>query len=184
MIIGFIGKAGAGKDLALHLLREENPNWQKIAFADPLREICSIAFGLTPHEMADRELKEAPLTRWPNESPRHLLQTVGTNLFRHRWENVWIEAWKRRVAASASPCCVPADVIATDVRFNNEAETIKSIGGHLVRISRPSLISDDIHPSEIIMESIKADKEVVNDGSVALFKARLLLTVAELEEGR
>jgi len=59
--------------------------------------------------------------------------------------------------------------VVTDVRFLNEAETItREMGGRLVRIIRPDLEDDgDTHPSEVELEQIETDFQIINDDTIA-----------------
>ena len=56
-------------------------------------------------------------------------------------------------------------VAYTDVRFQNEADYIRSKGGIIVRIVRPGIISGN-HESELKQCEIAADIEIVNDGTI------------------
>ena len=178
ILIGLIGKKGSGKNLAADGLRE----FEEVAFADPLREVVNEVFGATFEEMSDRTLEEQKLDRFPFESPRHLLQQIGTNLFRQDWPEVWVEHMRRRLTP------LTGDMVITDVRFNNEAILVKELGGFLIRIVCPaveeSLVAKDLHPSETAMESIVVHKTIQNDGSEALLHARMNLAILELTEGR
>lgn len=181
MHIGLVGHKGAGKNLAAEFIVKELPDFWPLAFADPLREACTIIFGLNSKEMHDRDLKEVPLERYPFESPRQILQRVGTECIRSQYPEAWIEAWKHRIKPFP-------DTVTTDVRFQNEAAAIVELGGKLIRIERPAdRLPDnqrDLHPSETVLEGIATDKTIINDGSVNLFRARVLTALWELKEGR
>ena len=182
MIIGLTGHKGSGKTLAADVISREIPEFKSFAFADPLREVCSIVFGLSTAEMSDRSLKEQPLERYPNESPRQIMQKVGTECIRAHYPDAWIEALKHRVKPFPN-------AVVSDVRFANEAESIRQMGGFIVRIARPDNEpktdrEKDLHPSETVQDAIAADKTVINDGSPVLFAARVLSAVLELKEGK
>lgn len=77
------------------------------------------------------------LWRWfdrlPNTvlTPRIVLQTLGTEFGRAQDSGVWIrECLKRAEDSDAPVVCIP------DVRFTNEARTIRRFGGHLWRVYR------------------------------------------------
>jgi hypothetical protein len=175
MIIGLTGKKAAGKNLAADIIQAEIPATVVAAFADPLREVCKTIFGLEDDDMHDRERKEATLNRYPFESPRQILQKVGTDCIRTHYPEAWVEALKHQIRACA-------DVVVSDVRFENEVAAIKSMGGFILRVVRPGLNSSDAHISETIMDGLQADAEVINDGSVHLFKHRVLAAYYELRE--
>lgn len=178
-VIALTGHKGSGKTLAADIITRELPEFYKTAFAEPLKEACSIIFGLSPAEMSDRDLKELPLERYPFQSPREILQKVGTEAIRAHWPTAWVEALLHRIRPFP-------DVVIHDLRYANEAAAIREMGGKIIRIERPSLASEppDLHPSETVQDSIEADKTVLNDGSQGLFAARVLAAVMELREGK
>lgn len=176
-LIGLTGRKGSGKDTAAYVLTQDpRLGFHKAAFADALRDIVRIAFGLSDLELHDRVLKEKPLDRWPYQSPRHLLQFVGTDLFRENWPDVWIHALRHRILSRPHQ-----NYVITDVRFPNEADMIRSMGGSVIRIVRPSLFtSPDEHISETLSDSISVDATITNSGSVDELQDAARLCVLEL----
>ena len=173
MIVGITGRRGAGKNSACDNLQ----GWSVMSFASPLKEVCSIVFGLTTEEMMDPNLKELPIGRWPYETPRAILQKVGTEIFRNYYPDVWVQNLKNRVVNN-----LYEDIAITDVRFENEAKAVRELGGYIVRVERPGLNKTDNHSSELEMDRIKVDATIINDGSVRVLQARFKATVFELED--
>lgn len=161
-LIALCGRKGSGKDEAAKIL-VGYAGFQSIAFADPLREISKIAFGLTDKEMSDRMLKEASLRRYPYDSPREILQYVGTEGFRSRWPEVWIECAKRRIREINAP-----GVVITDCRFLNEAAAVREMGGSIIKIDADDRLgpNEDPHPSEAEIPLIEADLVIENNGTL------------------
>lgn len=146
LVIAMVGLKGAGKDTAARIIRDcaerEGLSTAHIAFADALREVARVAFGLADQQMTDRDLKEQVLAEW-GMSPRRILQLLGTEVGRAIHPDVWVRACMRSVTACG------ADVITiTDCRFDNEVEAVRRAGGHTIFIDRPGLSTDDPHPSE------------------------------------
>lgn len=173
MIVGITGRKGAGKNSACDNLA----GWSVMSFASPLKEVCSTVFGLTTEEMTDPNLKELPLGRWPYESPRAILQKVGTEIFRNYYSDVWVQNLKNRVMNN-----LYEDIAITDVRFENEAKAIRELGGYIVRVERPGLHKTDTHSSELEMDRITVDATIINDGSVRVLQARFKAAVFELDD--
>ncbi len=167
VIVAFTGKKGHGKDTAAKALDDHQviknlvaPDyWYRVNFADPLKAACDKVFGLTWKEMNVPELKERRLDRWPHESPRFIMQQVGTDLFRNQWPDVWIKAWERNILRHNYN-------YVTDLRFLNEAEVVRKYWGKIVRIVDPRKESTDTHKSETEMDKITSDFLIVNDGSI------------------
>jgi hypothetical protein len=182
MIIGLTGHKGSGKNLAADAICKSLPSFKQDAFARPLKEACSVIFGLSDVEMNDPEIKEVPLTRYPFESPREIMQKLGTEAVRAHWKDAWVEALIRRVRGLG-------DCVVTDCRFPNEVQALQNLGGHIIRIVRPAAepTTDrdrDLHPSETVQDALTVDKTVINDGSADLLAARVLAAVYELMEGK
>lgn len=141
-IIGFSGQAGAGKDTIARIVLEHITG-STMAFADPLRNAAAAMFGLTHEQMTDRVLKEKVIERW-GKSPRQMLQLLGTEAGRDLFGN---DLWCKRAAVSVAHIVAQDSLesfarevlLFTDVRFADEAEWIKSMGGVVVDISRPAL---------------------------------------------
>jgi hypothetical protein len=170
MIFGITGLKGAGKDTAgAAIISALGSSAIQVNFADPLKEAAASIFGLTATEMQDRELKEQRLARWPYVSPRHILQRLGTEALRENFPGVWIEAWKRRIAAS--PEC---HIVTTDYRFGDEADALLDAGAVMLRVVRPGLTSDG-HASEEQVGMLPARMNIYNDAANAEeFQAHVL----------
>jgi hypothetical protein len=128
MLIGMCGAAGSGKDTIADIL-----GFDRVAFADPLYEMVSLVTGLTPAEMRDRETKERTID-WLGQSPRQLLQTLGTEWGRGMVsQSIWVDTAMRRVRDLLA---AGRDVVITDCRFDNEAAAIKAAGGVIWQVVR------------------------------------------------
>lgn len=78
-----------------------------------------------------------------------------------------------------------ARIVVSDVRFPNEAQVIKDAGGVVIRIVRPCLrgVRDlvvDSHASETNSDSIVADYEINNDGTMEQFYERIVATTEKI----
>lgn len=146
-IIGIVGGKGVGKTtLANALIRALDYDALVIKMADPLKTMLR-SVGLTDDEI-EGYLKEQPCPLLCNKSPRHAMQTLGTEWGRHCiGQDFWTKLWERQVAL-----CAKSVVITDDVRFNNEAEAVLNSGGHLVYLG--GVDANDLHPSETEMHGI------------------------------
>jgi len=148
MIVGFAGKKGAGKDFAGNYLIEKY-GFKKYAFADNLKRGIQEIFFLEDDQLWG-ESKEIDDEFW-GVSPRKLMQTIGTEIFRdslHKyfkcnWEkgNFWVKCFEKWYEKNGG------NVVITDVRFYEEADIIKKMGGIIIFIDRQGLLYDN-HSSE------------------------------------
>lgn len=135
MILGFCGHKGSGKSTAAEVLREEG--FTRRALADPLKEACAIIFNLTQDQLYG-DKKEVIDPRW-DKTPREIMQLFGTEVGRQIDEDVWIKSLKAHIDGG--------DWVVDDVRFVNEAEAIREMGGTVVGLTRcPGGVDD--HQSE------------------------------------
>lgn len=108
---------------------------------------------------------------------REVLQKWGTELMRDGFRK---DFWVLRMRHTLESCGAEMAII-DDVRFCNEADAIRELGGTVLGIRRPETWdTGDAHPSEQEMrdhwENI-CDAVVLNDGSITELKQRALDTL-------
>jgi len=96
---------------------------------------------------------------------RTLLQTYGTEIFRHRVHNdYWINQTRDRIIDS------DADVIIiTDVRFPNEMDSLNLPKDFIVvpvRVERETVFSKNTHESETALDNYDFEYVIDNNGSM------------------
>jgi hypothetical protein len=146
-IIGFGNKARHGKDYSCQAIHENHPADTKIySFATALKAYCRIQHGMT--------VKDGPL-----------LQMIGTDDMRAQDPLVWVRTLYWQIAEEQ-----PAYALIADMRFPNEAEFIKSLGGYIVRVTRVNADGsryvaqdrDPNHPSEVALDYYEGwDKQII-----------------------
>ncbi len=184
-LLGVSGRKRSGKDtLAARLISHHG--FTRVSFAEPMRKMLKAQDPIV--DWVGDEVRTDPvhLTEvlgpdddWETakELPevRRLMQALGTEGGRAiLGENVWVDAAFRVVDE------IPGPVVITDVRFPNEADAVQRwrryygdrfdqdrTDGLLVRVSRPGLPEDDIHPSETALDDRIANVRVINDGTIA-----------------
>lgn len=155
MIIGLCGAAGAGKDTAASRLVSAH-GFVRHSFAAPLYEAVSAVTGLSVAELQDRSRKEVPI-EWIGQSPRALLQSLGTDWGRNMvGENLWVDAAIRRISG---------DTVITDVRFDNEAQAVLDRGGAVWQIVGRS-VAVRSHASEAGVSSRYVTDTIHNTGTL------------------
>ncbi|WP_186783718.1 hypothetical protein [Streptomyces sp. CBG33] len=183
--IGIIGRARVGKDTAGAWL-VENRGYKRVAFADPLKEAAlrvDPTVALAPKEVWDIVYGEWELVRTDTNSvrlstavadlgwekakdahpeARRILQELGAAI-RTIDEDFWLRAAMKKVQ-DANDAGHPA--VVTDVRYPNEAESLRRAGFQLLYIHRPGVPHLD-HESEGALGASDADHLIINDGGLA-----------------
>lgn len=185
IIIGLVGRRGTGKSAAAAYLCKEF-DAVELTFAQPLRDIAEI-FGFTDAEIygvqADKERKNAI---W-QVSFRDFATICGTELFRNAlpehlptMQDCWVQILERRITQQLTREVPPEIIVVSDVRFENEAQMIKKLGGYLVRINRKTALDTDQHAqhaSETEQTDIEVDHSIDNTETLAVLHRELALYV-------
>lgn len=164
IIVGISGKKKSGKNTFANFLECDLQSRglivKQYAFADVLKLEVAIATGMP---LADIDINKDVF--------RPILQWWGHD-FRRKYQgrdNYWVN----RLAEKLSEDKYAVDVaIVTDVRYPNEAEFIRKMNGHLIRINR-TLTGDDQHSSEIGLDTFTDwDFTYDNNGTLAELKEK------------
>lgn len=128
-VIALTGFAGSGKSTASKYLVEKH-GYQLVKFAGPLKDMLR-AIGLSEAQI-EGELKEEPCEWLQGATPRHAMQTLGTQWGRACiGPSFWIELWVRRVNQVIA---TGGRVVVDDCRFPNEADEVRKLGGVVWRL--------------------------------------------------
>jgi hypothetical protein len=159
-IIGLNGYARSGKDTIANILIKEH-GYTRVGFADAIRE-----FLLTVNPILEdgHRLHEiVALFNWEiakaKTEVRRLLQVTGTTARDMFGEDFWINQVINKIKTIDK-------VVITDVRFTNEADAIKLLGGQIWKVERPGVSAINSHISEIDMDNYTPDRLIVNSGSI------------------
>lgn len=168
-IIGLTGLAGAGKDTVRAIL-EHDHGYIGFGFADPIRNMLRTLLsdnGISETWMDERTLKERPIPGL-DKSYRELAQTLGTEWGRtHLGADFWLRIAEAYMHDITNQTFAPLHFVVSDVRFQNEADWVRQRGGVIWHISRPGLRGVRDHISEQGAATIKPDRTLVNDGTIA-----------------
>lgn len=164
--IGLSGWARAGKDTAADYLVEKH-GYTKMSFASPMKEAL---YRLNPRITVDNVVNTAlrvgvDAYGWDDlkehgPEVRGLLQRFGTEVGRNMFgEDFWVDASLRSIPDGSK-------VVFADVRFPNEADTIRELGGKVWRINRIGFNAANDHISEHALDEYKFDLVVDNNSSI------------------
>jgi hypothetical protein len=189
MILGIVGKKRSGKDEVADYLIDQF-GFTRYKFADPIKTSVAEIF-LWDDEWVNGKYKETIDPRW-NISPRQAQQAMGTELFRQRLQEILplfkeligSDIWVKRFQYWYDSFTEKPNVVISDVRFLNEANTIKSMGGHIIKLEREGLISIDTHSSEMEIDSIVPDSVIYNDSTIAGLQSKIGMLYPRLAYGK
>jgi hypothetical protein len=202
MLIGLTGHANAGKYSVAAVLCAAG--WRSIAFADALRTEVSAAWSIDQRLLTDRAQKEQAVAalcvgrgnnanwlRWATmrDRPLSLIEPRSARWVLQQWgdfrraadPNYWVRhvcywvQYQRQHGAQ--------HLVVTDVRYGNEAFSLRGLGGHIVRVHRPGsspLAADTrAHSSEQITD-LKTDADIANDSALAALGTEVWRVVEQL----
>jgi hypothetical protein len=144
-----------------------NMTWdfKKISFASPMREFCSNLLSALGHDgvVLLRDKKEEKVAGI-GVSPRQMMQTLGTEWGRSCIHpELWIMVAAGAVEQQRNQ---GRNVVIDDVRFPNEAEMIRRLGGELWLVDRPGTAYEGGHASEGALVDLMPDAVINNSGSL------------------
>ena len=202
LIIALTGRPGAGKDSIADVLAPQQ-GFARIAFADALRrEVCE-AWRIDLRMLTDRPTKELELPalaagmcsdpafmRWVADggdsltaprSPRWTLQRWASfkRQFTPDYYASIVERWIRRQLGSGW-----TRIVVTDLRDPVEEAMLRRLGAKVVRVHRPELAAMPADTAMHVSEQhhrIKADADILNDGSMQALADAVLECVGLLE---
>jgi hypothetical protein len=164
-LIGLAGSARCGKDTVADFL-ERDHDYYRAAFADPLKQMLCQLLSMTPDKL--NELKDHTLA-FLGCTPRALMQTLGTEWGRLAVQpyldgptTLWVRLMHEKIDMHKR---LGNNLVITDVRFDDEAELIRSMGGFIAHISRPNnpIIGTPEHASEKGVTIVRGRDYIVNN---------------------
>lgn len=126
-VILLSGRKRSAKDISAQALIYDLC-YTRVALADDLKDLVSTAFNI-PRAAMDDERKTQPITNLGEQTPRTLLQAIGTGVRNTLDDRFWI----KRVLAKIE---TGGPYVITDARFLNEIDAFHAIGAMVIRVNR------------------------------------------------
>ncbi|WP_313196198.1 hypothetical protein [Shinella zoogloeoides] len=172
-LIAFYSPAAQmGKSTATRLLKE-GLGYRNVKFADPLKAMtrCFLEqIGVPPDQLEDfveGHRKEEPLTEYGFDglTTRKIMQTLGKEWGRDQIDpNLWTTIAARKARSIMSD---GDRVVIDDMRFPNEYDLVKNMGGEAWCVYNPRVeIPVSGHQSEGLLANHAFDKALINDGTI------------------
>lgn len=167
MVIGLTGYKGSGKSTVAKYIADEY-GFKRVNFKDGLvqemkekfptllEEIAYSASMLQQYETGIGEsLTVDDMFELKPPLMRKLMQEYGTEVRRTDNVNYWVDKWKESVGTG--------NIVTDDVRFKNEYDAVKELGGIIIRVVREDITHGGTHQSETEQESFVADFTIVGE---------------------
>lgn len=180
-ILGLGVTAQVGKDTAAEYIEDNYPGARRVAFADKLKQIAMMLFGLS-HEQCygPVEIKEKIDPRY-GLTPREIMQGLGQKM-REIYPDIWVDT----VFYTTIPELQEQGFdkfIVSDVRYPNEADKIQDREGEVVKVERQEggVSVGAEHSSETAMLNYTNYFAIIdNNGTLEEFYARIDTLAEEL----
>lgn len=159
-IIAFTGKKGHGKSTATNKVREvlegQGLTVKRINFKDSLVAVIkSNCKGILEDLSKHYNMSIDDLFETKPQIMRRLMQFIGTDVYREMNNSFWVDSWASKLDPYKRSDVV---IIVDDVRFQNEFDMVKSMGGEVTRIVATNKeIPVDEHVSEKEQDSFEVD---------------------------
>ena len=150
-VIGLGGSRGAGKSTVAETLSSVH-GYERVRFAGGLKEMLKFLLYYqyldeeTVERLIDGDLKEFASPHLCDQTPRYVMQTLGTEWGRKLvGEDFWVQVTKNRVDSLLKK---NKRVVIDDVRFQNEIDMVRSYKrSYSIYIESDSTVQDS-HASE------------------------------------
>jgi hypothetical protein len=173
-VIALTGEAGSGKTEVANYLTYGH-GFTPVKFAGPLKAMLAAFYrevGLDDQEISDRlegHLKEVPDAYLMGKTPRHAMETLGTEWGRVAIHgDLWINAWGAKVNR------VKGAVVVDDCRFDNEAELSRAMVGTVVKlVPKVKRRKNSKHVAENGVSPHLIDHVIKNDDGIGKLRASI-----------
>lgn len=176
ILLGITGKIGSGKTTTARCLPTD---FVEYSFASPLKDIAKI-LGFENHEVYGSQEQKLAINDFWGISGRKFLQIFGSEVCRDylpkaipdmnfNSKTLWIRLFEKFYARENDK-----NIVVSDVRFEDEAKSIRELGGYIIRVERDMKkeisnsghVAATKHKSELELEDIKSHFVLRNNGTI------------------
>ena len=160
MIIGLVGNKRVGKDTCADYLCYTH-NFKKYSFATYLKESLKILFDWDDNSFND-DNKEKIDEYW-SCTPRYMCQELGSFL-----RNININFHIKRLDKDIQKHLLnrKENIIFSDIRYQNELDYVKSLGGIIIKIDRNTILNNySNHESETSIQYLNNIDHYIDNNS-------------------
>ena len=163
-LIGLVGKKNTGKHTCSKFIASVFSDVRVISISDPIKKACMAVYNLDEYNMTYG--KDHTVPRW-NMTPREMVYKLRDSITNQESSDHWIKILAIRLDNFHDHQIT--HIVIPDVKHQEEADFIRSMGGKLIHISRDS--SDDGDIRDVSTEDIECDQYINNCGSIEELKS-------------
>lgn len=183
MLIGLCGLPSNGKGTIATRLATQH-GFLHTKFAAPMKDMLRVMLrhaGATEEiieRMIEGDLKEVPSPLLGGKTPRWAMQTIGTEWGRDCISpTLWGDLWQSKAHTVLED---GGSLVVDDVRFPNEQERVKRLGGFIVMVNGRNGTASE-HPSDR-MDWLVPDYVIENDGTMQELETKVDQLVQRIRE--
>lgn len=132
-IIGLLGGAGAGKSTAAEYLVKTH-GARRYSFATPVKAIARYMFNFLDEQLYGTQVEKEAVDPRYGFSSRWAMEAIGMGVRQALGDDVFVNHLLKRLDTDS-----PSLVVIDDVRFINESEALKNLGGFVWRLEVPGV---------------------------------------------
>ena len=177
-----IGSAKVGKDVVASSMKLRG--FYHTSFAKPIYQVASDVYGIDVTDLSEYDKDERVYEPW-GKTLRQILQGVG-GAFRSIDEDFFLKWMAKDIADNTEGY---EGIVISDVRFDNEAEFIRNLGGQIVHVRREidDLENYNVQPdiSEAGAQRTVDDIDIFNNGSLEhldILAMNVIILTTEISE--
>lgn len=167
--IGIVGRKNSGKSDVVQMLLEYFINVKTLSFSEPIKQSTKIQYLLSDQQIGPGKDIEDP--RW-GHTPRTMMRSIGS-MMTFLNDDHYVELMKMRLG-QVDPTGLKI-VCLSDIRFQNEADYVKEMGGILIHVREPERDVNspdfehwDEHISECYSDDIECNYYIENTDPISL----------------
>lgn len=215
LLLGINGEIASGKTTITDYLTLRKHVLKSYAFADPLKDIA-IKMGFEYHQAYGTQEQKLETNKFWGINCRKFLQVFGSEVCRDylpkvlpdmnfNGNTVWVRLFEKFRME-----CPNINTVVGDVRFKDESDKIKELGGYIIRVERENgntnttnttnTVDMDVeepdakhtsideeeykqHQSELQAAFIKPDIVIRNNGTIEQLYAKVEEAIKQIQSG-
>ena len=165
--VGIVGRKATGKNDVVQFLHEYFINVKTLSFSEPIKQMVKIGYHFSDEQLENgKDIKDLVWNITPRNAMRSIASTM-TALDEIHFVDLMCQRIRHTDTTGVEYMCI------SDIRFHNEADLVKNLGGLTIHVSNvklhvddPKFVHLDEHVSEVYSDEIKCDYYIVNDGNI------------------